>query len=74
MLHQLFVHLLLLLHLLAGHADLVVQRLDLGQLPGRLQLDGEQTGSAQVSACWEHQHFLLLLLVVVLVVLSTSAA
>lgn len=49
MTHQLLVHLLLLLHLLAGHSDLVVQRLDLTQLPGRLHLDGDQTGSTQRS-------------------------
>lgn len=52
-LHQLFMHLLLLLHLLAGHTDLVMQRLDLRQLPGRLQLDEDQTGSTQVSVCWD---------------------
>lgn len=36
--YQLFVHFFLLLGLLCGHTDFVVQRLDFGQLSGRLQL------------------------------------
>lgn len=47
LLHQLFMHFLLLLHLLGRHADFVVQRLDFRQLPGRLQLDGDETGTIQ---------------------------
>lgn len=47
LLYQLFMHFLLLLHLLGRHADFVVQRLDFRQLPGRLQLDGDETGTIQ---------------------------
>lgn len=59
LLHQLFMHFLLLLHLLGGHADFVVHRLDFRQLPGRLQLDGDEKGTIQRLSEFTAQHFCL---------------